>query len=211
MDVVQTMDKHSSDPLSKETRLFGKDHVVAVVIEAAADLFSSKGFDGVSIREIAKQAGVNHGLIHRHFGSKDNLRRQTLQHMADAMLADVKDAPTFHDLSLQAFQSLVKHGRFWRILARTILDGHGTKDIHRRYPIARYMIDRLKEAIDEGSLRSSLDPKLIVATMFSFSCGFTLFEPFILSAVELDTIKPEDARKAVFNAAMALVSDTILP
>ncbi len=184
----------------------GKDLVVAAVIEKAADLFSSHGYDGVSVRDIARSAGVNHGLIHRHFGSKENLRRQVLQSMADAMLADVKGAPSFSDLSARAFQSLEKHNRFWRILARTILDGHGTKDIHERYPMARYMIEQVKEAMAQGNFSKTLDPRLIVASMFAFSCGFTLFEPFILAAVGLENMPSEEARAAVLDAAMALIS-----
>ena len=31
---------------------------------------------------IAKEAGVNHGLVHRHFGSKDTLRA-VLNHLAN--------------------------------------------------------------------------------------------------------------------------------
>jgi AcrR family transcriptional regulator len=184
----------------------GRDRVVAAVIEAAADLFSTHGFSGVSIREIAKTAGVNHGLIHRHFGSKENLRKLTLQHMADAMLADVKEAASFSELSGRAFQSLEKHGRFWRILARTILDGQGTPDIHERYPVARYMIERVRDASAGGELGKNIDPRLIVASMFAFACGFTLFEPFILAAVGLDDMTSENARNAVFDAAMALIS-----
>jgi TetR/AcrR family transcriptional regulator, repressor for neighboring sulfatase len=186
-------------------RPFGRDDVVAAVIEAAGELFSRSGFDGVSVRDIAKRAGVNHGLIHRHFGSKESLRRQTLQHMADAMLEDVRDAGSLDDISRRAFLSLKKHERFWRILARTILDGYGTGDLHRSYPIAQHLIDRVTAFIKEGSLRGDLDPRVIVASMFSFSCGFIMFEPFILAAVGLDGLKPDDAREKIFRAAMTLL------
>jgi TetR/AcrR family transcriptional regulator, repressor for neighboring sulfatase len=192
------------DP-EKSYRPFGRDDVVAAVIEAAGELFSRRGFDGVSVRDIAKRAGVNHGLIHRHFGSKENLRRQTLQHMADAMLDDVRDAGTLDEISWSAFQSLKKHERFWRILARTILDGYGTGDLHRSYPIAQHLIERVTAAMKEGSLRVDLDPRVIVASMFSFSCGFIMFEPFILPAVGLDGMKPGDIREKIFSAAISLL------
>ncbi len=43
------------------------------ILCAAADLFSQKGFDKVSVREISDAAGVSHGLIRHHFGSKEQI------------------------------------------------------------------------------------------------------------------------------------------
>jgi|SRR5205823_5944854 len=43
------------------------------VISAAMRLFSSKGFDGTSTREIAQAAGINEALIFRHFQTKEDL------------------------------------------------------------------------------------------------------------------------------------------
>jgi AcrR family transcriptional regulator len=40
------------------------------IMEAAAALFASKGFDATSLRNIASQAGLSHGIIRHHFGSK---------------------------------------------------------------------------------------------------------------------------------------------
>jgi AcrR family transcriptional regulator len=197
--------KKTSTRSKKTGRPFGRDDVVAAVIGAAGELFSRRGFDGVSVRDIAKKAGVNHGLIHRHFGSKENLRRQTLQRMADAMLADVRGAGTLQEISRLAFRSLSEHEHFWRILARTILDGYGTGDLHRSFPIARHLIERVKAAMKEGALRGDLDPRMVVAAMFSFSCGFIMFEPFILAAAGLDGMKPEKVRDAILASAMSLL------
>lgn len=43
------------------------------LLEIAMKLFSDKGFDGTSTREIAEAAGVNEALIFRHFRSKEDL------------------------------------------------------------------------------------------------------------------------------------------
>lgn len=40
---------------------------------SAGELFSEHGYDGVSTRMIADEAGVTLGSIHYHFGSKENL------------------------------------------------------------------------------------------------------------------------------------------
>jgi AcrR family transcriptional regulator len=49
-----------------------------LLLEAARELFSSKGFSGTSTREIAEQAGVSETLMFRYFGSKVGLFREAL-------------------------------------------------------------------------------------------------------------------------------------
>lgn len=43
------------------------------LLETAEALFSEKGYNGTSIREIAKGVDVNLALVNYHFVSKDNL------------------------------------------------------------------------------------------------------------------------------------------
>jgi AcrR family transcriptional regulator len=43
------------------------------VERAALELFAAKGFDGVSIAEIAAAAGVSQGALYRHHASKEDL------------------------------------------------------------------------------------------------------------------------------------------
>jgi Bacterial regulatory proteins, tetR family/Tetracyclin repressor-like, C-terminal domain len=45
----------------------------AAILEAAREVFSEHGYAGSTIREIARRAGVTHGLVMRHFGSKEQL------------------------------------------------------------------------------------------------------------------------------------------
>ncbi|WP_301922077.1 TetR/AcrR family transcriptional regulator [Ferruginibacter sp.] len=43
------------------------------IIETAERLFSEKGFDGTSVRDIADEAGINVAMISYYFGSKEKL------------------------------------------------------------------------------------------------------------------------------------------
>jgi AcrR family transcriptional regulator len=43
------------------------------LIMAAGELFSERGIHAVTVRQIAKKAGENLGVIHYHFGGKDGL------------------------------------------------------------------------------------------------------------------------------------------
>jgi TetR/AcrR family transcriptional repressor of nem operon len=48
------------------------------VLDAAARLFRERGFDGVSVAEVMKAAGLTHGAFYGHFDSKDSLIREAL-------------------------------------------------------------------------------------------------------------------------------------
>jgi TetR/AcrR family transcriptional regulator len=51
------------------------------VFNAAATLFSAKGFDGVSVDDIAKSAAVNKAMIYYHFADKIALYRAVVTDM----------------------------------------------------------------------------------------------------------------------------------
>ncbi|MBQ1444459.1 MAG: TetR family transcriptional regulator [Renibacterium sp.] len=44
-----------------------------LILEAARIRFAQEGFDAVSLRQIARDAGVDAALVHHYFGSKDEL------------------------------------------------------------------------------------------------------------------------------------------
>lgn len=49
-----------------------------LLLDAARDLFSERGFKGTSTRDIAEHAGVSEVMIFRHFGSKANLFQESV-------------------------------------------------------------------------------------------------------------------------------------
>ncbi len=50
------------------------------ILTEAARLFRDKGFEGVSVAEVMKAAGLTHGGFYGHFASKDDLIAQTVTH-----------------------------------------------------------------------------------------------------------------------------------
>ena len=48
------------------------------LLAAAGDLLVEVGPHGATVREIARRAGVNHGLVHHYFGSKEQLLRAAM-------------------------------------------------------------------------------------------------------------------------------------
>jgi AcrR family transcriptional regulator len=61
-----------------------KDETRQALINAAIQAFSRSGYDGVSVRDIEREAGVNRGLAAYHFGSKEQLWKRAI----DALMGD---------------------------------------------------------------------------------------------------------------------------
>lgn len=51
------------------------------IIDVAYEVFAEKGYDTANTRDIAAAAGVTHTTIRYHFGSKDELWRETVRQM----------------------------------------------------------------------------------------------------------------------------------
>lgn len=59
----------------------------AALLNAAADLIASRGFDGTTIEAIARRAGVNKAMISYHFGGKRGLYSALLTEILTAVAA----------------------------------------------------------------------------------------------------------------------------
>ena len=58
------------------------------IINAASELFASKGYAGTTTRIIAETAGVNEVTLFRHFGSKENLAREIMNQFGGLAIAE---------------------------------------------------------------------------------------------------------------------------
>src|SRR5712691_10451805 len=56
------------------------------LIAAASELFAKRGYDHVSLDEVAARAGVTKVIVYRHFGSKKDLYLQLLATHRDELL-----------------------------------------------------------------------------------------------------------------------------
>ena len=82
----------------------------ALIREAALRLFAEHGSERVTLRQIAAAAGVSHGLVVHHFGSKEGLRAMTDTYVADLfdeMLAEAVGAQGQDPYRLEGADSLV--------------------------------------------------------------------------------------------------------
>lgn len=79
----------------------------ASILQAALDVFSEKGFDGASTREIAAQAQVHHALIKYHFNSKDELWRAAVRFLFERQAQEL-NLPSPADPTYPSFRDYAR-------------------------------------------------------------------------------------------------------
>ncbi|WP_236702076.1 TetR/AcrR family transcriptional regulator [Cupriavidus basilensis] len=81
----------------------------AAILGIALEQFSTRGFDAVSLREIADTAGVNHAMIRYYFGSKENLWRESVAHLFDRFVEEtLPPGPDTEGFSLDGAKEYVR-------------------------------------------------------------------------------------------------------
>jgi TetR/AcrR family transcriptional regulator len=107
------------------------------VFDAAKPLFSARGFDGVSVDDIARDAGVNKAMIYYHFADKLALYRAVVGDGLQAMAGTVQtivqtpgNAPDKLDAFVAAFVKMTET-RPWMpsIMLREIAEGAPHLDV----------------------------------------------------------------------------------
>lgn len=164
----------------------GREAVREALLAAATELFAARGTAAVSIRDVAAHAGVNHGLVHRHFGAKERLVAAVMEQLRSQLQAELPgpdEEVALGSLLQAAWRATRRHRAWWQILARALLDGEDPRRLQASFPV----IDRLRGAIaraDPGPLRG-LDPRLLTALVVAAGLGLLAFGPFVRAAVGL--------------------------
>lgn len=172
----------------------GRDEVVAAALSAAAELFAERGVSATSIRDIASRSKVNHGLIYRHFGTKEQLVGAVLDHLGGRLTTLLDDGGPADEIE----QNMDLH---MRVMARALLDGYPIGRLQTRFPgVTRLLGQVLPRFKDERSGR------IAVANAVALQLGWRFFEPFLKSATGLDSLGDDDVRRAM-GAEIARILD----
>ncbi|OSC23857.1 TetR family transcriptional regulator [Mycobacterium vulneris] len=162
----------------------GRAEVAAAILEAATDLFAERGPAATSIRDIAARSNVNHGLVFRHFGTKEQLVGAVLDHLGanlNALLST--DAPA------AVLQSSLD--RQMRVMARTVLDGYPAGQLQKRFPNIATLLDGVRPLYDD-----EVKARLAVANALALQFGWRLFAPILRSATGIEDLTDDEIREA---------------
>jgi AcrR family transcriptional regulator len=114
------------------------EHSRRALLEAAAELFEERGYEGATLRDIGERAGVDPALVARYYGSKEGLYLATLARGDGGRVAP-RDPVAFVDAWLER------------------------ADAHRNSPVSRALVspelsDTIREAVQAVLDRRATGP-----------------------------------------------------
>lgn len=170
----------------------------AQILEAAAAVFSEKGYERATTREIADAADVSEGTLYNYFGSKRDLLLGLSQEFADETVKAIADveAESVEDMMTQILSSRLRHIQqrhhvFTLVLHEARLD----PEVHRYYveealARIRHEIEQRLQALMAAGILRSVNPTIATQTIMGAMMGFAIqFE--LGDDSELESMSPE--------------------
>ena len=152
-----------------------RSHTVESLLTVATTTFNERGFDGTSMEDLARAAGITKSSIYHHVRGKDALL---------AMALDRALASLFAVLDEDGATTGAARDRLVHVLRRSVevLDaelpsvtlllrvrGNSPTELaalERRRELDRRVTDLVAAAIADGDLRDDLDPGLVTRLLF---------------------------------------------
>lgn len=191
-----------ADPVPEPEAPHGRDEIRTAVLAAATTLFAERSPHAVSVREIAAAAGVQHSLVHRHFGTKDDLVREVLAAEGARISARAEAAGDPVEGIVAEFRQVMDDGVLLRAVARALLDGVRPGTFTQEHPAVRSLTELAAAATVD---RPDRDPRVLVAFAVAAAAGWQIFEEWLWLATGLDR-DPEQVRAEVADLLRELIT-----
>jgi AcrR family transcriptional regulator len=167
------------------------------LVDAAADVFARRGFQGASLDEIAETAGFTRGAIYKHFADKEDLflavfekiNERTLAAFATVLEQGASVAFDAHTLALMWAElvgatNLVTLELEFRLYEIRNPSARQRAEAHRRKNRA-LVADFIEKNTAALGLTLRLSPDTMAAILLATSDGFANLSPFEPKQVEL--------------------------
>jgi len=143
-----------------------------MALEAAVQVFWTKGFSATSLDDLSTAMGMNRPSIYRAFGDKEAIYRQALMHFcklmdaafAQTMLAenDVRDALTRFYRAAVTTYTAGEQPRGCMVMSTAVAAATGHPEIQADLlaitrDLDKKMATRLQQAVDDGQLPATFD------------------------------------------------------
>lgn len=156
--------------LDREARIDG-------ILVAARALFSERGFEAVSMAEIAQHIGVVEGLLYKYFATKRDLLLAVLTHWYADLFGDYsRELSGLSAHRARLHRSIWRHLRavhddpnLCRLMFREVQserDYHGSAlyQLNQRY--TRLLLDVIQAGVDAGEFRRDIPATLLRSLVF---------------------------------------------
>jgi AcrR family transcriptional regulator len=177
-----------SPPLSGRQRL----------IDAALRLAARDGstLSSLGLRELAREAGLNHNTFYRHFDHPEELGAAAAEEIAAQIMAGMGEvrrrAERHHDATIGAVEYFIEF-----VLVNADVFRVGIRELHSASSPMRPVLLRVLDAIAQASVEQIRERKLVpledTALLFEVALDITRY----LFAASLDIIERPRERKAL--------------
>lgn len=183
-----------------------RDRDVAKIVAAASELFAEHGPARVSLRDIARAAGVNYGLIHQYVGSKDDLLRLVFRYSSQQWSHSFADAEGVE--GAVDYLMRPKSNVYVRMLAHTLLEGRDPATLLESSSALQELSRRLRE---EGAGDPGIDVRVQSAAMACTAMGWGLFGPFLRVIAGLADVPEPELTDQIYSYVREAVLGTQAP
>lgn len=170
------------------------------IFDVSIDLFSQKGFNAVSVREIARGVGIRESSIYNHYKSKEAILDAIIDYFKSELASSsppeeemeklMETPEMFFEVGGKAFierMNAPKTEKIWRIISIELYHNEKIREFFKRelleVPLAVWE-EIFTKIIEKGSIKQ-LDPKVMAYEYFYFAI-FLYFEHFVLNYGETD-------------------------
>ncbi|HEY3274813.1 MAG TPA: TetR/AcrR family transcriptional regulator [Methanocella sp.] len=208
----------------RPVKVEGEKSTKEKIFDAAVELFAERGYDGVSIRDIAKAVGIRESSVYKHYESKDEILDSIFEYLKSRLYAAPAPGMSMDALlERMSFEQVLELG--FASLKGMVADPSMVRmvriitiELHHNAKIREFFLNEMFERpirenelmfrrlMDQGKIRR-LDPRALATAYFAFS-AYLHSETFILRYEEgLDMERME--QKSLAN--MRLFVEMIKP
>lgn len=213
----KTTDQAANTADRKRGRPRGTDgpDLKRALLRAAIDLFAERGFEGVSLSQIASKVDADVGLTRYYFGSKASLWNAAMNHLSECFVSDLSKANQFEDGSkTEALKALIKAfviaSARWPQVSRVIVFDGDKSDARGAFiknqlvaPFYFLLSDLIEQAKAEGAIADV--STRTVFFMITHGGSFPMALPALTNAFPGDDIGSEAGLAAHADAIVDLI------
>jgi AcrR family transcriptional regulator len=183
------------------------------ILEVAGRLFALHGIKDVTIRKIAEEAGINHALVIRYFGSKAELVTEILRREISALTYQRPGKPGqsfgLEFLRRILLETLTTHKNTMKLIVRSALDGLSPESYVDQN--SERVANKLAKWIESQQAGSSNlpDPKVMSLVINAAMFSLVTNAPWLLSSVGLPPDDFEKQKEAIVDVLVWIIVQAI--